>query len=130
MKSERTILFSLSASLVAVAGLSIPTPVLAQNPAPSYIAAPDVYKLLGENDQFRIVLATWKPGQRDAWHSHLGPAAIYRLADCKWRIHTPDGKVQERSGKRGDVSFNPVVPSHSFENVGTSECETVIVERK
>ena len=130
MKSGRKLLLSLSASLVAAGGLCTPGPVQAQNAPPSYVAAPDVYKLLGENDQFRVILSTWKPGQRDAWHSHLGPATVYRLADCKWRIHTPDGKVQERSGKRGEVSFNAIIPSHSFENVGTTECTSLIVERK
>lgn len=98
-------------------------------PGASYIAAPDVYKLIAENDQFRVILATWKPGQRDAWHSHA-PTAIYRLTDCKWRIYTPDGKVLDRSGKSGEINFNPIVPSHSFENVGNTECSFVLVERK
>ena len=131
MKSERNILLSLSASLVVAAGLATPVPVLAQNPPPSYIAAPDVYKLIAENDQFRVILATWKPGQRDAWHSHAGPLAAYRLAtDCKARIHTPDGKIRDVSGKAGEVNFNPSVASHSYENVETTECRSLLVERK
>jgi hypothetical protein len=130
MKSGRRILLSLSASLVAAGGLCTVAPALAQNAPPSYIAAPDVYKLVSENEQFRVILATWKPGQRDAWHSHLGPSAVYRLTDCSNRAHTPDGKVGGRSGKRGDVAFNAVIPSHSLENIGTTECQVVIVERK
>ena len=130
MKSGRNILLSLSALLVAVSGLSTPAPVLGQNAAPSYIAAPDVYKLLSENDQFRVILATWKPGQRDAWHSHAGPSVVYRLTDCSNRAYTPGGQVGGRSGKRGDVAFNAIIPSHSLENVGTADCQVVIVERK
>ncbi len=130
MKAERNILLSLSASLVVAAGLATPVPVLAQNPPPSYIAASDVYKLLAENDQFRVIQATWKPGQRDAWHSHAGALASYLLTDCKSRVHTPDGKYQERSRKAGEANFSPIIASHAIENVGTTECRLVIVERK
>ena len=33
-------------------------------------ASPDVYKILAENDQMRVIEATWKPGQKDNFHSH------------------------------------------------------------
>jgi quercetin dioxygenase-like cupin family protein len=130
MKSGRKILLSLSASLVGLVGLCTLAPVLAQDAPPSYVAAPDVYKLISENEQFRVILATWKPGQRDAWHSHAGPLAAYWLTDCKARIHTPDGKYREPPPKAGGVVFNPPVASHSFENLGTTECKSLLVERK
>lgn len=130
MKVRRNILLSVSASLVVAGGLATPVSVLAQDAPPSYKASPDVYKLISENEQFRVTLATWKPGLRDAFHSHAGALAAYRLTDCKSRIHTPDGKAQDRSGKAGEVNFNPIIASHSFENVGTTECKALIVERK
>lgn len=124
-----------TASLLLLAGgAAIAPAVLAQAapaaPAPSYEAEPGVYKLLSENDPFRVVLATWKPGRRDAWHAHAGAAAVYRLTDCKALIHTPDGKSRNNDSKAGGASFNPPVVSHSFENVGTNECQAVIVERE
>ena len=70
-------MLSISASLVVAGGLAIPVSVLAQAVAPSYKASPDVYKLISENDQFRVIQATWKPGQRDAWHSHAGALVAY-----------------------------------------------------
>ena len=130
MKIKRNIFLSVSASLVMVGGLANPVSVLAQGVPPSYKASPDVYKLVSENDQFRVILATWKPGQRDAWHSHAGSLVAYPLTDCKSRFHTPDGKSVDRDGKRGVVAFNPIIPSHSFENTGTTDCQTLIVERK
>jgi hypothetical protein len=129
MKSGRKIPLSLSASLVGFVGLCTLAPVLAQNAPPSYIASPDVYKLVAENDELRVITATWKPGQRDAWHSHAGGLA-YRLTDCKSRFYTPDGKYRDVSGEAGEVRFNSVVASHSFENVGTTECRVLHVERK
>jgi mannose-6-phosphate isomerase-like protein (cupin superfamily) len=129
MKVGRNILLSVSASLAVAGGLAIPVSVLAQGVQPSYKASPDVYKLLAENDQFRVILQTSKPGQRDQWHSHSA-LATYRLTDCTQRIHLPDGKYTDAVRKRGEVAFLPTVTSHSFENTGKTVCEAVIVERK
>lgn len=104
--------------------------VRAQPVAPSYTADPAVYKLLSENEHFRVIMATWQPGQRDAWHAHAGVLTSYRLTDCTMKSHTPDGKSVERTGKAGSVSYNPVIASHSLENVGTTACRVLIVERK
>jgi predicted metal-dependent enzyme (double-stranded beta helix superfamily) len=129
MRVGRNIFVSLSA-LVAVGGLATQISVSAQDVPPHYKASPDVYKLVSENDKFRVIEATWKPGMRDAWHSHSGAETAYRLTDCQSRIHTPDGKSQDRTGKAGEVNFNPIIVSHSFENVGPAECKALIVERK
>ena len=41
----------------------------------SCVTSPDVYKVIAENNNTRVIPATWKPGQRDEWHSHpLGTA--------------------------------------------------------
>ena len=107
-----------------------PFSAFTQDAAPaSYKASPAVYKLLGENEDFRVILATWKPGQRDDWHSHQ-PLAAYSLTGCESRIHTPDGKYVDRKGAKGAVTFNPGIVSHSFENRSAAECQAVIVERK
>lgn len=116
--------------LVLAVGLATPLSGSAQDVAPSYKASPDVYQLISENEHFRVIMATWKPGQRDAWHSHAGPLTAYRLTDCKMRSYTPDGKVQERGGKQGAVNYNPIIASHSLENIGTTDCKTLIVEKK
>ena len=122
-----------SATVIAVLaciGLATPSAVLAQNVAPSYKASPDVYKLLAENDQFRVFLATWKPGQRDEFHSH--PAnATYALTACNTRIYGPDNQVQRETQRApGSVVLQAPIASHSFENAGPSDCQILIVERK
>ncbi len=88
-----------------------------------------VYKLVSENDQFRVIMATKAVGQRDAWHSHL-PNTVYDLTDCQHRIYTPDGKTIENTAKAGSVFLQSAIPSHSTENIGTAECRQLIVERK
>jgi hypothetical protein len=110
----------------------IPEPDNAQtsnNVPPSYVADPAVYTLIIENDQFRVIIAKKPVGHRDAWHSHL-PAAVYDLTDCDHRIYTPDGKTIEIRQQAGRAYLQPAIPSHSTENIGTAECDQIIVERK
>jgi len=130
MKMKMKTALSLTATLIAAVGLATPFTVSAEDAPLSYKAAPDVYKLLFENDQFRVILQTSKPGQRDASHSHSA-LVTYRLSDCTGRLHYPDGKSTEPTPrKRGSVTYLPAQPSHSFENTGKTACEGLIVERK
>jgi hypothetical protein len=129
MKMKPKTLLSVAVSLIAAGGLATPFAVSAQATPLSYKASPDIYKLLAENDQFRVILQTAKPGQRDAWHSHSALVS-YRLSDCTSRLHLPDGKYTDSVRKRGEVSFLPSVASHSFENTGKTNCEGLLVERK
>src|SRR5688500_356049 len=69
-----------------------PLAASAQNAPLSHIANPSIYKVLAENDQFRVALGTWKAGQRDEFHSH--PAHVtYALNECTLRLYGPDNKV-------------------------------------
>jgi len=100
-----------------------------QNAPPSYVADPAVYKLVGENDQFRIIMSTKAVGQRDAWHSHFANT-VYAMTDCHLRTYTPDGQSRESNRSAGSAYLQPAIPSHSAENIGTAECRQLIVERK
>ena len=119
-----------SLSIVIAGGLAVPASALADDAPSADKASPEIYKLLAENDQFRVILATQKPGQRDAQHSHL-VAVHYRMTDCKFRVYGPDGKaMNEGEVKAGSVLLGKAVSSHSFENIGTSDCVNLIAERK
>ena len=104
--------------------------VTAADYEPSYKADPAVYKVIAENEHFRVIMTVWKPGQRDAMHSHEGPLVGYRLTDCNLKVYTPDGKTTARVAKAGEALFNPIIAAHSVENIGSSECKLVIVEKK
>ena len=111
-------------------GLGVPTIVAAADSPLSFVADPSVYKVIAENDLFRVVLATWKPGQRDIAHSHPANAA-YRLGDCKVRVYGPDGKMTaEAEPKAGAINLQNPIASHSLENISSKECQVLIVERK
>lgn len=88
-------LTSLSALSLGLLALG---PAHAQTLPRSFVASPEIYKVLAQNDQYKVIAVTWKPGQKDALHAH--PAnAVYYLTDCSLRIYAPDGSPRDAQPK-------------------------------
>jgi hypothetical protein len=102
----------------------------AQSAPPSYEADPSVYKVIYEDANFRVIEANRKVGVKDKSHSHLLPGVIYNVTDCQSKLYTPDGKVIENKGTAGTAGATPITASHQAENVGTTDCKQVLVEKK
>lgn len=102
----------------------------AQDPLPSYQADPSTYKVIFEDSNFRVIEATWKKGSTDKPHSHPLPFVAYALNDCTIRIHNPDGTIRELKSQAGVANAGPITVSHTAENAGTSDCRSVLIERK
>ena len=69
----------------------------------SYVVSPAVYKILSENDDYRVILATWPPGTKDAFHSHPVSFVSYALTDGSRRFHFSEGKSNDATIKKGQV---------------------------
>jgi hypothetical protein len=102
----------------------------AQDSPPSYQADPSVYKVIFEDQNFRVIAATWKKGETDKPHSHPLPFVVYALGDCAVRVHNPDGTSREIKNKAGTAFAGPITSSHTAENLGESHCQAIFVERK
>ncbi len=120
-------------SIVGLAGAALTLgtiSALAQSSPPSYQADPSVYKVIFEDANFRVIEAVRKAGVKDKPHGHPLPSAIYNVTDCSSKLYTPDGKVVERREKADTASAVPIVASHQAENVGTTDCKQIFVEKK
>jgi hypothetical protein len=127
---KRTNAFVFAGLSLAVAGLGTPFSVSAQGLPPSYTASPDIYKLIAENSDFRVISVSLEADQSDHPHSHGGPYVAYGLTYCKLEFTGADGKSVIRDQKAGSATLAPLIVSHSVKNVGTTKCDAVIVERK
>jgi hypothetical protein len=116
--------------LGAAAAMVFVSAAAAQNSPPTYQADPDVYKVIFEDQNFRVIAATWKKGVTDKPHSHPLPFVSYLLDDCTLRIHNPDGSTRDLSGKAGTATPGPITASHTGENIGAADCHAIFVERK
>ena len=103
---------------------------VAQGVPPSYQADPTVYKVIFEDQNFRVIAATWKKGSTDKPHSHPLPFVAYALDDCTIRVHNPDGTTRELKNQAGVANTGPITVSHTAENVSASDCRALLVERK
>lgn len=94
-----------------------------------FAASPDVYQLIGQDNQSLMYLGTWKPGQRDQFHSHPPGSMLYWLTDCSLRTTLPDGSQGDSIHPAGfTTAFD--VASHWAQNVGSAVCMIVFVEPK
>lgn len=122
--------YAITAVVVSFILLSVPIGVRAEDIPLSHEADPDVYRVIAENENFRVIVATWQPGQQDSPHSHPANVA-YRLTDCRNRIFKLDGSIAREGGvKEGSVVLQDPVPGHSFKNMSDKVCQTLIVESK
>jgi len=98
----------------------------AQDPA---TLAPQLYKVILENDDSRVIDYRLKPGEREPMHSHPSGVLVYYLADAKMRVSLPDGKTAESTNRAGDIVWRDPV-THFAENIASSEVHTFLVEPK
>jgi hypothetical protein len=110
--------------------LSVATAAPAQPLPRSHLASPEVYAVIAENDQYLVIAATWKPGQKDKPHAHA-TSAVYVLTDCSLRYYSADGKVlAEGHPVAGRAVVQNPIAGHIVENIGNSDCKLIMFEPK
>jgi beta-alanine degradation protein BauB len=90
--------------------------------------APDIYKVLLENDTVRVLEVRMKKGTKSEMHSHPKSVAIC-LNDQRLKFTFPNGKSEDVDLKRGQAIWLDAL-SHSVENTGTEDVNAVVVELK
>lgn len=108
------------------------TPSIAGDSPTAPEASPDVYKILSENKQWRVMEASWQPGQEDNFHSHTADRVSLFITDCKLRLSKPNGKYKDVKPKAGKAKARTGKPvkSHKAKNIGDKVCVIRIVELK
>jgi hypothetical protein len=90
---------------------------------------PDLYKVLLDNDQVRVIDYHLGKGQKEPLHAHATPAVVYWFTDAKLLNTLPDGKSKQLSGKAGEAIWRGPA-THTTENVGDAEVRALVVECK
>jgi beta-alanine degradation protein BauB len=113
-------------ALLATAGFAISSRVTtAQDPVKQ---SPQLYTVLLENDQVRVLEYRLKPGEKEPMHTHTS-GVLYIFGDAKMRTTYPDGRTEESSGGAGEAHWrNPV--THALENIGTTEAHALAIDIK
>ena len=91
--------------------------------------SPDVYKVLLENDDIKILEVTFAPGQSDNMHEHY-PATVYIVEGGKAQVTLPDGTVNEINPPSDFILHNPEKAKHQVKNIGDNTMKIILFERK
>jgi len=90
--------------------------------------APDIFKVILDNDKVRVLEVHVKPGQKIDMHSHP-EYILYVLSDGKMTTTLPNGETTKASLKAGDIRWNePII--HGNENIGKTEMHALVIEMK
>jgi hypothetical protein len=126
---------SMKISITLIAGVALwatmsTSGALGQSAEPTFKGDPDVYKVIFEDANFRVIEATRKKGVHDKAHGHPLPSVVYNVTDCTTKQYGADGKTTDSVSKAGTANAVPVIASHSAENVGAADCKQIFVEKK
>src|SRR4029453_18436263 len=98
---------------------------LAQDPIQ---VAPTNYKVVFENERVRVLAFHARPGEKWPLHDHPD-AVVISLSEYKLRNVVPGEEPTIRESKRGGITWIPA-RSHTGENIGSTDMDSVIVELK
>ena len=119
-------------TLISLLFLALSTVVSAQTQTDEIdpvVVSPDMYKVLLENEQVRVVEYQVLPGQKDNWHTH--PAKVsYILSGGTLRITPETGESFVVEEKTGSTSWFEAVGKHYGSNIGQTPVRIVFVEIK
>jgi quercetin dioxygenase-like cupin family protein len=91
--------------------------------------SPDVYRVLLDNDDVKVLEVTFEPGQSDNMHDHY-PVTFHLLQGGKAQVTLPDGTVNEREIPTGFTGHNTEKVRHQVKNIGENTIKILLVERK
>ena len=90
--------------------------------------APDVYKVLFENERARVLDVSFEPGDRTDMHSHPD-YFVYVLTDCKVKFTAPSGETVEAEFSAGASMWRDA-EEHATENIGGTTLRALFFEPK
>ena len=91
--------------------------------------SPDVYKVILDNDEVKVLEVTFAPGQGDNMHEH-GVITYYGIDGGKLQNTLADGTVNEMDVPNGFVGHGNSIVKHQMKNVGDDTVKIIIVEHK
>jgi quercetin dioxygenase-like cupin family protein len=90
--------------------------------------APEIYKILLENDRVRVLDVTGEPGTRSPMHSHPD-SVMHAVSDASIVITDNEGESNAVDVPAGITFWSPA-SSHSVENVGSGTVHFIRIELK
>jgi hypothetical protein len=92
------------------------------------ILEPSIYRLVFENHRARVAWVTTRPGDKAGMHSHPARVFRYPVAPNVLRTIAPDGTSRDLATVAGTAFWREEPSMHTFENIGDTEGQLVLIE--
>ena len=92
-------------------------------------AAPNLFKVLIDNEHVRVLEYRLAPGEKDAPHTHP-PKVSYILSGGRLRIYPAEGAPFDSDEITGAASWDGARGWHYVENIGETPVSILLVEPK
>jgi quercetin dioxygenase-like cupin family protein len=93
------------------------------------VVSPELYTVLFENDDIRVMELTYQPGEGDAPHSHPKYMGLV-LEGGSLRVHHDGGESEELVVEGGQMLLFEPVEQHWAENIGDTVFRAILIEYK
>jgi hypothetical protein len=94
------------------------------------VGAPDIFKVIAEGQEQRVMEGTLNPGQKTPSLSYPAGTVVYYLTNCNLKV-TEFGVDVDTYPTAGSARIiTPAINNQTRQNVGKSACRFVIVERQ
>jgi quercetin dioxygenase-like cupin family protein len=91
--------------------------------------SPELYTVLFENDDIRVMELTYQPGEGDAPHSHPKYMGLV-LEGGNLRVHHDSGESEVLVVEGGQMLLFEPVEQHWAENIGDTVFRAILIEYK
>ena len=91
--------------------------------------SPEVYKVLMDNEDVKVLEVTFEPGQSDKLHNH-NVMTFHVIQGGKVQVTLPDGTINEREFLNGATGHRKTKTTHQVKNIGENTVKVLIVEHK
>ena len=123
--SDGTIVFATEVCWGASMSLAREEILMAEDPVQ---VAPNIYRVLFENDRLRLLEVRERAGESSAMHSHPD-YLVYALSGGNVKLTSAAGESVEVEVKTGEVMWREA-EDHATENVGATDLHALFVELK
>jgi len=96
--------------------------------ADAVLVAPDLYKVLFENDRVRVLDVRYGPGVKSAMHSHPDTVVV-ALTPLNAKFTLADGQTADVEVPASEAMWVEA-QDHAVENTSASEIHGILVELK
>ena len=93
------------------------------------LISPEIYKVVGDYEDYLVMIATFNPGQSDKMHYH-GSLIYYVMNGGTVEVTLKDGTINQASLETGSMKKQEAGTEHMVKNISDGIIKVLVIEEK